>query len=235
MSQVEFDWGCVANSYDSLYQWSIKRPDQFWRSLWDYGNVIGEAGSRIVEDLEKVPGAKWFPDARLNYAENLLRYRDDEHGIVFHREDSRKTRMTSAELYDNVARLAAAMRSMGITEGDRVVTYMPNIPETLIAMLATTSIGAIFSSCSPDFGVTGVVDRFGQIEPKLFFTIDKYLYNGKQFDASKKAATISRTCSTKSTASPVPNRPRTPRFPWGFTPGTASSTSRRRRSSPRGT
>ena len=190
MSQVEFDWGCVANSYDSLYQWSIKRPDQFWRSLWDYGNVIGEAGSRIVEDLEKVPGAKWFPDARLNYAENLLRYRDDEHGIVFHREDSRKTRMTSAELYDNVARLAAAMRSMGITEGDRVVTYMPNIPETLIAMLATTSIGAIFSSCSPDFGVTGVVDRFGQIEPKLFFTIDKYLYNGKQFDASKKAATI---------------------------------------------
>jgi acetoacetyl-CoA synthetase len=147
-------------------------------------------GKTVVIDREKMPGAKWFPEARLNFAENLLCRRDDGDALVFWGEDKVKGRASHAELYRAVAQTAAALRAMGVVKGDRVAAYLPNLPAAVVAMLATASIGAIFSSASPDFGVQGVVDRFGQIEPKLLFACDGYLYNGKTIDCLGKVAEI---------------------------------------------
>ncbi|MCK4378257.1 MAG: AMP-binding protein, partial [Deltaproteobacteria bacterium] len=167
-------------NYDELYQWSITERANFWESVWDFGGIIASKPyDKVLVDGDKMPGSKWFTGARLNFAENLLRYRDEQTAMVFKGEQQEAVRITYAELYDRVARLAKSLRNMGVTVGDRVSGFVPNMMETVIAMLATTSIGAIWSSCSPDFGIKGVLDRFGQIEPKVVFTANGYGYNGK--------------------------------------------------------
>jgi acetoacetyl-CoA synthetase len=176
--------------YDSLYRFSVESPKAFWRAIWEFGGVIGSAGSTTVEDFEKMPGASWFPEASLNFAENLLRFRDDRTALVFKSETGLENSISYKHLYQQVAGVAAGLRQLGIKPGDRVAAYMPNLPETIIAMLATTSIGAIWSSCSPDFGISGVVDRLGQIEPKVLFCAAAYTYNGKQHDCLAKVREI---------------------------------------------
>jgi acetoacetyl-CoA synthetase len=168
--------------YAALYRWSVDHPEAFWREVWDYGELVGDAGARTLVDGDKMPGARWFPDARLNFAENLLARRSArgaDDALVFWGEDKVKRRVSNAELVATVSRLAQGMRGAGVKPGDRVAGYLPNMPETIIATLATASLGAIWSSASPDFGVQGVLDRFGQIEPKVLFTVDGYWYNGK--------------------------------------------------------
>jgi acetoacetyl-CoA synthetase len=183
-------WDLPFNNWPDFHRWSYEHPEQFWVSLWDWTGVIGERGHRAVVDGDKLPGTRWFPDAKLNYAENLLRGRDGGADLVFWGEDKVQRRMTHAELYDAVSRLAQALRAAGVQAGDRVAAFVPNSPETIVALLAATSIGAVWSSCSPDFGVQGVLDRFGQIEPKLLFTADGYWYNGRPQDSLEKAAEI---------------------------------------------
>lgn len=190
LQQVNQQFEQSLANYHDLHTWSVQHSDQFWRYIWDYFDVIGNPGSTIVEHPERIPGATWFPQARLNFAENLLRHRDDKVALVFRGEDGTRQQLTYAELYQSVAALAAAMRAQGVTQGDRVAAMMPNSIETIVAMLATTSIGAIWSSCSPDFGVQGVLDRFGQIEPKVFITVDGYFYNGKKLSIADKVAAI---------------------------------------------
>ncbi|MCP5419839.1 MAG: acetoacetate--CoA ligase [Gammaproteobacteria bacterium] len=171
------------SSYSQLYDWSVTEPENFWRALWSFTGVLAEhQGGRTLLDGGKMPGARWFPDARLNFAENLLRRRDDGTAIVFWGEDRVRRKLSYAELYAQVSRFAQALRARGVVAGDRVAGFMPNMPETVIAMLAAASIGAVWSSCSPDFGVRGVVDRFGQIEPKVLVSADGYFYNGKAHD-----------------------------------------------------
>ena len=173
-----------ADDYAALHHWSIENRAAFWSALWDYGGVIGDQGDRpILVDGDRMPGAKWFPGARLNFAENLLRRRDDVPAILFRGEDRVRSSLSFRQLHDAVSVLAQALRAAGVATGDRVAGYLPNMPETVVAMLATTSIGAIWSSASPDFGVQGVVDRFGQIEPKVLFSADGYFYGGKRFDS----------------------------------------------------
>ncbi|MBT8443828.1 MAG: acetoacetate--CoA ligase, partial [Gammaproteobacteria bacterium] len=181
----------VGTNYASLHAWSIDRPEEFWTSVWDFCAVVAERRGEIaLVDADRFPGAKWFSDARLNFAENLLRYRDDRPALVSLLENGDRREISYAELYGRVAGLAAALRTAGVGKGDRVAGFMPNIAETVIAMLATTSIGAIWSSCSPDFGVDGVLDRFGQIRPKVLFAADGYYYNGKARDSLERLAGI---------------------------------------------
>jgi acetoacetyl-CoA synthetase len=177
--------------YDPLYRWSIEEPAEFWSLLWDWCRVVAaHRGDRVLVDGDRMPGAKWFPDARLNFAENLLQRRDEYDALVFWGEDRVKRRLSYAQLYRAVAQFAAALRAHGVKPGDRVAAYLPNMPETVVCMLAVTSIGAIFSSASPDFGVQGVVDRFGQIEPKILVAVDGYLYRGKTVDCLAKVRDI---------------------------------------------
>jgi acetoacetyl-CoA synthetase len=184
-------FGLAYADYDSLWRWSIERRDQFWQALWDFCGVIASRTSaRVVVDADAMPGARWFPQARLNFAENLLRRQDDTVALIFRGEDRVESRVTFAELYGEVSRLAQALRAAGVGPGDRVAAYMPNIPGTVVAMLATASIGAVFSSCSPDFGVQGVLDRFGQIEPKILFAADGCYYAGKTIDIMDRVAEI---------------------------------------------
>jgi len=183
-------WGRAFDGYDDVHRWSVDHPEAFWVSVWDFAAVRGDRGTTVLVDGSRMPGAQWFPQARLNFAENLLRSRADSDAVVFRGEDKFKARYTHAELYCEVAQLAAAMRAMGVVEGDRVAAYMPNLPETLIAMLATASIGAVFTSASPDFGVQGVLDRFGQIKPKLMIAADGYYYNSKTIDIQDKVAAV---------------------------------------------
>ena len=177
-------------SYDELWQWSVADPARFWSSLWDFCGVTGDKGTQVLLDAERMPGARWFPEARLNYAENLLQLRDTSEALVFWGEDKVKRRCSRAELYREVARFQQCLIAAGVREGDRVAGYLPNLPETLIAMLAATALGAIWSSASPDFGVQGVLDRFGQIEPKVLVCVDGYWYNGKAVDCLEKNAEV---------------------------------------------
>jgi len=188
LAHQELDPGI--SQYHDLHRYSIEHPAEFWRTLWEFCEVVGYPGSRVVTDIDKMPGAKWFPDARLNFAENLLRYRDDQTAILFKSETGQTAEISYQELYAAVAKTAAALKTQGVASGDRVAGYMPNLPETVIAMLAATSIGAIWSSCSPDFGITGVVDRLGQIQPKVLFCAAAYSYNGKTFDCLDKVRNI---------------------------------------------
>ena len=175
------------DSYENLHDWSVNNIRQFWEEMWGYGDIIySEHYKEVVDDLTKMPGAKWFSGARLNYAENLLRFRDNKIALVFQGEDQQVRSLTYAELYDAVARLAHALREAGVVPGDRVAGVMPNMPEAVIAMLATASIGAIWSSSSPDFGIKGVLDRFSQIKPKVLFAANGYFYNGKTFNSLEK-------------------------------------------------
>jgi acetoacetyl-CoA synthetase len=171
------------HDYASLHRWSVEFPENFWSSLWDFVEVRAEQrATQILEDGNRMPGARWFVDARLNYAENLLRLDDDSAAIIASDESGRRRELSWRELRREVARIADGLRRAGVRAGDRVAACLPNVPETVVAMLATTSIGAIWSSCSPDFGLRGVIDRFGQIKPKVFFAADGYRYAGKVID-----------------------------------------------------
>ena len=192
MREVRERHGVAIRDYPALYDWSVTDTEQFWLALWSFCGVIAETrGGVVLADKNKMPGARWFPEARLNFAENLLRRRDPATAIVFWGEDRIKSRISYAELHDEVSRLAQALRAAGVKSGDRVAAYMPNLPGTVIAMLAATSLGAIWSSCSPDFGVQGVLDRFGQIEPKVLFAADGYFYNGKTINLVDRLKDIS--------------------------------------------
>jgi acetoacetyl-CoA synthetase len=184
--------GLNHKTYDELHAWTVAHPDLFWDLVWDFCAVKGDKGARRLVDGEKMPGAVFFPDARLNFAENLLPRSDDGEAMVFRGEDKAGSRISWAELNRLVSRLQQALLGAGIGVGDRVAAMMPNRPETIAAMLAVTSIGAIWSSCSPDFGERGVLDRFGQIEPKAFIAIDGYWYNGKPIRIADKLAPIVR-------------------------------------------
>ena len=191
MQYVNARCGTSFSDYGELYDWSIEESPVFWETLWAYSEVIhSRSYDHVVDDIKKMPGARWFEGARLNFAENLLRYRDDRIALSFKGETRPTVSITYNELYQQVARLAQSMRDMGIQPGDRVAGFMPNMIETVVAMLAATSLGAIWSSCSPDFGIKGVLDRFGQIEPRLLFTADGYFYNGKDFDSLDRIAEI---------------------------------------------
>ncbi len=170
--------------YDSLYSWSIENIEEFWSSFWEYADIkCSKQPEIIVDDLAKMPGAIWFKGARLNFAENHLRYNDDRVAIIFKGENQDSLTVTYSELNREVARVAQSLKDSGVCQGDRVVGFMPNMPQTVIAMLAAASIGAIWSSCSPDFGIKGVLDRFGQIKPKIVFTANGYSFKGKKFDS----------------------------------------------------
>jgi acetoacetyl-CoA synthetase len=177
-------------SYDELWRWSVEQPEAFWPRIWDFCGAVGERGSIVLENGDRMPGARWFPDAQLNYAENLLKSRDHEDALVFWGEDKVKRRVSRAQLYDDVARFIGVLKEAGVGKGDRVAGFLPNLPETLVAMLAAASLGAIWSSASPDFGVQGVLDRFGQIEPKVLVCVDGYWYNGKRVDCLAKNAEV---------------------------------------------
>jgi acetoacetyl-CoA synthetase len=190
------------DSYREAWDWSVARPDEFWPEMWRFADIVAESRENedpwdsVVVGLDRMApphpelGPRWFTGARLNFAENLLRYRDERDAIVVWNEQGRQRTLSWRELYEEVARVAAAMRKHGIKKGDRVAGFLPNIPEGVIAMLAASSIGAVWSSCSPDFGVQGVLDRFGQIEPRILFCADSYTYNGKRLDCLERAALV---------------------------------------------
>jgi len=176
--------------YATLHEWSCEQDAVFWDVLWDYSGIIGEKGNRIIENADKMPGASYFPESRLNYAENLIRYMGDEEAIVFRCEDKLEKRYTRNEFRDMVSKFQQIFLKAGLEKGDRVAAMLPNMAEAIAAMCAATALGAIWSSCSPDFGEKGVLDRFGQISPKIFITCDGYWYNGKRIDIADKLGII---------------------------------------------
>ncbi len=190
---VNQKYGKGFKSYADLYQWSIDSIPDFWAAMWEFAGIKASRNyDRVIEDLKQFPGAKWFPGARLNFAENLLRHRDDRLAFIFRGETEKSAKMTYAELYRTVARLAKSLREIGVVPGDRVAGYMPNLIETAIAMLAATSIGAVWSSCATDIGPLAALDRLGQIAPKVLFTVDGYFYKGKAFSTLGNAAEVAR-------------------------------------------
>ena len=196
MRDVQVRYHVNVGDYRDLYDWSVRHIDDFWRLMWEFGGIRGTMGERVVEHRERLPGARFFPDARLNFAENLLRRRDDATAIVFRGEDGRRRSLSFAELYRGVAGFAAGLRRAGIQPGDRVAGYVPNLPESIVAALGAAAIGAVWSSCSPDFGVHGVLDRFGQIAPRVLVAADGYEYGGKRHDLTGKVAEIVRGLPT---------------------------------------
>jgi acetoacetyl-CoA synthetase len=196
MRAVEAAYSISIPDYGALWRWSVENRELFWRMVWNFCGAIGDPGGTTVADGERMPGARWFPKGRLNFAENCLRLRgagdaqDAQDAIVFWGEDKVRRRLSRDELYAQVSRTVQALRAAGVKEGDRVAGYLPNLPEAIIGALAAAAIGAIWSSCSPDFGVEGVVDRFGQIEPKVVFVADGYFYNGKAFDTLDKVGEL---------------------------------------------
>ncbi|MDD5579643.1 MAG: acetoacetate--CoA ligase [Methylobacter sp.] len=184
MKLVREKFGVDVTGYPDLYQWSVETPAAFWNLMWDFADIkAAQKGEVVLSHENKMPGALWFPDARLNYAENLLNPHEKRHSaIVFRRENGQTRRLSYSDLYRQVSQLAQALRNDGVKPGDRVAAVLPNLPEAIIAMLATASLGAIWSSCSPDFGVPGIVDRFSQIAPKVLFICDGYTFNGKVFE-----------------------------------------------------
>jgi acetoacetyl-CoA synthetase len=191
MNFINERFGTNFKEYEPLHQWSIDNISEFWAAFWEFAEVIhSKSYDQVVDDVSKMPGAKWFSGARLNFAENLLRYRDDQIALIFKGEAQESTKMTYAQLYDEVARLARSLKDLGIQPGDRVVGFMPNMPQSIIAMLAATSLGATWSSCSPDFGIKGVLDRFGQIKPRVLFTANGYSFKGKKLDSLERISNI---------------------------------------------
>jgi len=218
MGFVNEKYGLEIDSYAQLHHWSVENIPDFWATMWEFGGIqASREYTEVVDDLSKFPGAKWFRGARLNFAENLLRYRDDQVAFVFKGETQKSATMTYAELYDAVARLAKSLRDIGVTPGDRVAAYMPNLIETAVAMLAATSIGAIWSSCATDIGPQAALDRLGQVEPKVLFTVDGYFYRGRLFDTGENAAKVAKEIpslektivvsyvTAKADISPIPN------------------------------
>jgi len=179
--------------FKELYQWSVDSIPDFWAAVWEFVGIKASKGyDQVVDDLKKFPGAKWFPVAKLNFAENLLRFRDDRLAFIFRGETKISDKMTYAELYATVGRLAKSLREIGVSPGDRVAGYMPNLMETAIAMLAATSVGAVWSSCATDIGAQAALDRLGQIEPKVLFTVNGYFYKGKTFSSLGNAAEVAK-------------------------------------------
>ncbi len=177
------------DDYAGLWRWSVDNLEQYWVSAWDFCSIIAETrGTRVLVDGDKMPGARFFPDARLNFAQNLLRRRDDSDALVFWSEDADRRRLSWRELYDAVSRLVPALHGRGLKPGDRCAGFVPNMPEAIIAMLACTALGGVWTSCSPDFGKQGVLDRFGQTAPRFLFTADGYRYNGKTHDSLSRVA-----------------------------------------------
>jgi len=170
----------------ALHEWSVQEVEAFWDLLWDFTGVIGQKGTRICKDISKIPGAQFFPDSTLNYAENLLRGSGADDAIVFRGEDKLRLRLSFDELHEEVSRLQQYFIDCGVESGDRIAAMLPNLPQAVIGMLAASSLGAVWSSCSPDFGIGGVVDRFGQIEPKILIACDGYWYNGKRISILDK-------------------------------------------------
>lgn len=189
--RLEFD------SYQALWRWSATEIEAFWASLWEYFEIRASAPYTRVLDERKMPGTRWFEGAKLNYAEHAFRHASSAHPALIALSESRPRRDVAwAELRDDVASVAAALRAMGVTAGDRVVSYMPNIPETVTAFLACASLGAIWSSCSPDMGSAAVIDRFKQIEPKVLFAVDGYRYGGRDFDRRPAIEELQRAMPT---------------------------------------
>ena len=184
---VNKEFQLYLNDYSELYDWSISHAENFWESIWKFSNVITSSPyTQICDDITKMPGATWFSGAKLNFAENLLKYRDDSIAIKFYGENQVYRELTYSQLYIEVEKFATALKNMGVKKGDRVAGFIPNMPEAIIAMLATSSFGGIWSSSSPDFGIKGVLDRFSQIEPKVVIAADGYYFKGKSFDSLDK-------------------------------------------------
>ncbi len=191
MDIVNTKYNTDLKDYPGLYNWSVENIPDFWKLLWEFVDIKSSTPyTKVIDDISKMPGAKWFEGATLNFAENLLRFRDDRDAIIFKGEDQETQTVTYKELYNKVAKTAKSLRSSGVKPGDRVVGFMPNMPETIVAMLAATSCGATWSSCSPDFGIKGVLDRFGQTEPKILFTADGYSFKGKKIDSIDRISNI---------------------------------------------
>jgi acetoacetyl-CoA synthetase len=191
MTRVNETYGKHFTEYTPLWEWSVDRLEDFWTAAWDFLDIkVSVPYDTVIQDRDKMPGAKFFAGSKLNFAENLLRFRDDRTALIFRGEDTVRRTLTYKELYTEVARTAAALKAQGIQPGDRVVGFVPNMPESIIAMLAATSLGAIWSSCSPDFGIKGVLDRFGQTRPKVLFTADGYFFKGKPLSSIERIAGI---------------------------------------------
>jgi len=197
MERIRKEYSFPIFGYNDLYAFSIDHPEKFWKAVWSFCGIIADRqGNRVLVDPGIMEAAKFFPDARLNFAQNLLRRQDDAVAITFYGEDQVFQELTFGELYQQTAKLVRTFREWGIQPGDRIAGYLPNMPQAIVAMLATASIGAIWSSCSPDFGVEGVVDRFSQITPKIFLIADGYFYGGKSFVCSDRLpAILSRMAS----------------------------------------
>lgn len=190
MAEVNHFHGLQLRSYADLYQWSVEKTTRFWPLVWQHCGVKGELGNIVAENRQDMQRARWFPDSQLNFAENLLRRQDESPAIISRIEGGPSRTLSWHQLADQVARLAQWLRSQGIGRGDVVAAYLPNIPETVVAMLATTSLGAIWTSTSPDFGEASVVERFGQTRPRVLFAVDGYRYGGKAIDIQDKVASV---------------------------------------------
>ena len=197
MNFVNGKYGRDLKDYDSLYRWSVDNISDLWASVWEFVGVRASSGfDQVVDDPDKMPGARWFTGARLNFAENLLRFNDDSVAIIFKSEGRHAVKMTYRELNNEVARVAAALRDAGVGQGDRVAGLMPALPQVVIAMLAAVSLGAVWSSSSPDFGVRGILDRFSQIGPKVLFAADGYFLEGRKHDSLEEVAFIMEQLSS---------------------------------------
>ena len=191
MQRINKKFGCNFQEYFDLHKWTIDHIPEFWGEFWEYAPIIHSAGfKQVVDDTAKMPGARWFEEARLNFAENLLQRRDDHAAIIFWGENKVRRSLSYRELFDQVRLIAAGLKRLGVKKGDRVVGFVPNMPEAIIAMLAAASLGAIWSATSPDFGIKGVLDRFSQIEPKVIFAADGYFFRGKIVNTQEKLAGI---------------------------------------------
>jgi acetoacetyl-CoA synthetase len=188
---LEAERGLRFEDYEGLWRWSVDDLEGFWRAIWDFFDVQADGDPGTVLGSRQMPGATWFPDVSLNYAEHVFRGKDDAETAILHASELRDlSELSWGELRAQVAAVAAGLRGLGVGPGDRVVAYLPNIPEAIVAFLATASLGAVWSSCSPDFGAASVVDRFAQIEPKVLFCVDGYRYGGKDFDRGETLATL---------------------------------------------
>ncbi|MEC9236442.1 MAG: AMP-binding protein, partial [Pseudomonadota bacterium] len=202
---LEKKYNVTLSDYPSFYFWSIEHAEDFWSEYWDYAGLIGDKGNVVIANKDQIEQAKFFPEARINYAENMLKRRDDAPAIIFKTEQGPERTDSFADVYAAVSKIRQAMVNEGVEKGDRIAAYMPNMPETIYVALAAASLGAIFSSASPDFGAGGVIDRFGQTEPKLLFTVDHYYYGGKNLDQRTKLADILPALPSVQKAIIIPN------------------------------
>ncbi len=193
MNAINSQYSLNIEDYEALYAWSVNNIEDFWAVMWDFGEIkASRKYTAVVDNSAKMPGAKWFSGAQLNFAENLLKFRDGSDALIFKGETRKTTRMTYSDLYKAVRALSQSLHEFGIQPGDRIAAYMPNIPSTAIAMLAATSIGAVWSSCGTGLGPKAVLDRFEQIEPRILFTVDSYSYKGKDFDVLSKSEVVAK-------------------------------------------